>query len=437
MPHNKTILYYFDFQTYILPKKASIIKYEIKNNRIIVLTDTDKNNLYILDSLNADWKGITINIEVNSDIFSVKRFGNKLFIHTDTGYYYSEDLGQNWKNFGNDYGDFFYITTLLDGRIVMSNSSVIKISDDDGKTWKELYINLPDYNSTIVFMYFGDDYFLIITSKNGSYYSDDQGIHWKKLQNTENYIGDSHYYSFVYKNAIFLNSYFKGLNYTNDFGVNWVNMMSDINSVVLNYTFTDKSVYMYQHYNNYLFDEYYLVKTDNFGKDWTFLKQNFKNYNQNTRSIICLKAIEDKLFIGPSDGGFYFTTDDGDNWIDKSQNLKDIIINDCINYKGYLYVATSEGVFRKPSDDFGLSVPVKSESKIHISPNPATDYIIVGNEYVLSEQNIEIFDVFGNKILSSGNKYNSSLQKIDVSTLPTGIYFLKIGNKKVRKFVKI
>ena len=78
-----------------------------------------------------------------------------------------------------------------------------------------------------------------------------------------------------------------------------------------------------------------------------------------------------------------------------------------------------------------------NENQIEIYPNPATDYIIVGNEYFRSEGNIEIFDVLGNKVFSLRNAYLCSLQKIDVSALPTGIYFVKIGNAKMMKFVKV
>ncbi|OGU57865.1 MAG: hypothetical protein A2X64_10240 [Ignavibacteria bacterium GWF2_33_9] len=50
----------------------------------------------------------------------------------------------------------------------------------------------------------------------------------------------------------------------------------------------------------------------------------------------------------------------------------------------------------------------------------------------------EIFDIFGNRVLSVEIMHESSLQNIDVSFLPAGIYFLKFNNQsKPIKFMKI
>jgi len=47
---------------------------------------------------------------------------------------------------------------------------------------------------------------------------------------------------------------------------------------------------------------------------------------------------------------------------------------------------------------------------------------------MINAQNIEIFDVFGRKLVSN-LKSQISNQVIDISHLPTGIYVLKAGNK--------
>ncbi len=78
-----------------------------------------------------------------------------------------------------------------------------------------------------------------------------------------------------------------------------------------------------------------------------------------------------------------------------------------------------------------------NENQIEIYPNPATDYIIVGNEHIRSEQNIAIFDVFGNRVKAEEIYPTNQSHRINISTLSTGIYFLKIGNEKPLKFVKI
>jgi hypothetical protein len=93
---------------------------------------------------------------------------------------------------------------------------------------------------------------------------------------------------------------------------------------------------------------------------------------------------------------------------------------------------------------FDYEVGVKETNKdiIEINPNPATDYITLnipplekrGLGGVLKP--IEIFDEFGECVLSVETRHALSLQKIDISTLPAGVYFLRVG-EKVEKFIKL
>ncbi|OGU59585.1 MAG: hypothetical protein A2X64_04180 [Ignavibacteria bacterium GWF2_33_9] len=83
---------------------------------------------------------------------------------------------------------------------------------------------------------------------------------------------------------------------------------------------------------------------------------------------------------------------------------------------------------------------------IAVYPNPASDYFTLNItpffEEGVRECSVSIFDVFGNKVLTVAIDYNIetqnfvSLQKIDISTLPAGVYFIQIG-EIVQKFVKI
>ena len=76
-------------------------------------------------------------------------------------------------------------------------------------------------------------------------------------------------------------------------------------------------------------------------------------------------------------------------------------------------------------------------SDLVIAPNPASDFINIALKP--SEGSlIEIYNIMGVKILTSlvETKNFSSLQKIDVSNLAPGFYFLKIGDR-IEKFVKM
>jgi len=71
-------------------------------------------------------------------------------------------------------------------------------------------------------------------------------------------------------------------------------------------------------------------------------------------------------------------------------------------------------------------------SKIKLYPNPTSDKIYI--ESLLINHNAEIFDLNGKLMLSK--LIDSDVATIDVSNLTTGIYFIKISNEIVGKFVK-
>ena len=76
---------------------------------------------------------------------------------------------------------------------------------------------------------------------------------------------------------------------------------------------------------------------------------------------------------------------------------------------------------------------VQNAAEISIFPNPVTNFInIVHNESI---SNLEIIDLNG-KVLKRCEAIETSTVSIDLSNLPTGIYFARIGSK-VKKFIKI
>jgi hypothetical protein len=96
----------------------------------------------------------------------------------------------------------------------------------------------------------------------------------------------------------------------------------------------------------------------------------------------------------------------------------------------------------KPTD---VSETIYDKTTLSISPNPASDYIEItisngarpnGNEASpIASEYIQIFNTLG-EIVSSVELTPSPVQRIDISNLLSGIYFIKIGNK-LEKFVKM
>ena len=80
-----------------------------------------------------------------------------------------------------------------------------------------------------------------------------------------------------------------------------------------------------------------------------------------------------------------------------------------------------------------------TNSKLSLYPNPAQDYLVVSADMTDAGQ-LSISNVLGEELVSLNlNKSNILSQKIDISTLPEGVYIvnLRIGNELIRnKFVK-
>ncbi|MCL2291130.1 MAG: M28 family peptidase [Bacteroidetes bacterium] len=71
-------------------------------------------------------------------------------------------------------------------------------------------------------------------------------------------------------------------------------------------------------------------------------------------------------------------------------------------------------------------------SKFNIYPNPANDKIFIEGELV--GKSVIILDVTGR--IAASKAIDSNVVAIDISNLTQGVYFVKISNKIVRKFIK-
>jgi hypothetical protein len=86
------------------------------------------------------------------------------------------------------------------------------------------------------------------------------------------------------------------------------------------------------------------------------------------------------------------------------------------------------------------SVKSKSTAKISVHPNPAHDFITINNgetQAVLEGEGefVVIYNTFGEKVklIEQGK---SSSKQINISTLPNGTYFVKVGKESLM-FIKM
>ena len=93
--------------------------------------------------------------------------------------------------------------------------------------------------------------------------------------------------------------------------------------------------------------------------------------------------------------------------------------------------------YNNPDNDYGYGIPDFSQYNLNkiktidqknilVYPNPASENIFIKSK---NDTDYQIFTFDGKVVLSGQSQQN----KIDVSTLPSGIYFFKTGNL-IQKF---
>ena len=86
-----------------------------------------------------------------------------------------------------------------------------------------------------------------------------------------------------------------------------------------------------------------------------------------------------------------------------------------------------------PCDTLTLSVPgCKAISELQLYPNPATQSVIISATSKI--ETITIFNLIGQSVFNQ--QYNSQTVEVDVADFLPGVYFIRVNNIEVRKFVK-
>jgi len=85
----------------------------------------------------------------------------------------------------------------------------------------------------------------------------------------------------------------------------------------------------------------------------------------------------------------------------------------------------------------GVSVDDPSDPELILYPNPTNDYINIIVQNIEPLQEIGIYDIFGECVLTVETGLRPVSTKIDVSALPPGVYFVKVGKEKPMKFVVV
>ncbi|MGB0850992.1 MAG: two-component regulator propeller domain-containing protein [Bacteroidia bacterium] len=127
---------------------------------------------------------------------------------------------------------------------------------------------------------------------------------------------------------------------------------------------------------------------------------------------------------------------DGSSWTDYdvSDGLAGPTVRKlAIDSKDDVWVATSAGVTL--ISDGSVGIPDVVLEKDNMWPNPAISYLNV-ELYTSGVTTIEIFNAFGQKVLSSELGAEKSLHRIDIKELSSGTYFVKLGENHQKLIVR-
>ncbi|MBM2814037.1 MAG: BNR/Asp-box repeat protein [Ignavibacteria bacterium] len=388
---------------------------------------------------------------------------NGLFAGTEqNGIYYTSDKGNSWKPVNNGIYESEIVILKIDSKgniYAKSKSGIIFKSSDNGSSWEKINLGVPETDSGIGELTINSRDEIILSyystkSRSGSLIlSKDGGKNWEHI-------------NFPYKRISIL-TYDKKDNLfvmadstiyrSSNNGLSWLAVHKFDHFFYVNcfYVTNNNSIFL-------LNRNYEIFRSIDNGYSWINLTQGL----QKSSKITCITSLDmdKRLICGDYIEGFYISNDNGDSWNHYNDNLPyydafptpEKFRDFAYDGNGTIYAATYNGVYKMANI---LSVqPSYNENPIlEISPNPATDFIeisLTGNWGLGSgvwelgtgkflkphTQNpdpryIRIYNTMG-EIVMNVKVQQIETHRIDVSSLPSGLYFVRFGGY-VCKFVKL
>ncbi|MCX7737681.1 MAG: T9SS type A sorting domain-containing protein [Candidatus Kapabacteria bacterium] len=403
----------------------------------------------IVDSNKWMWQYTDAVCLDSNNCFAVAYFAKSYFVNsTDGGKTWNQIYSDTiFKGKNNEQLEVHTIAYLDKKNIILGCSlGDFIISEDSGKTWQKSSIGKKEQVRVISFI--SKDSGIVLTD-NSLYKTVNGGKIWDKVVflNLGFDILQHWNLAFPNKNLIIINSDLKGnqnvflISY--DFGSSWEIIPNPAGGITVVYFKDEKigwllSIGFKKRYE--LYDR--ILKTTDGGWTWTEQLNRFSGINSLLFDIFFFDYY--KGYVSGIDGKLYKTTNSGNNWI---------LLNPypkvgyephftCVTMpsKNTCLVFTNNGEILR-YDESTLNVNNKISDELSIFPNPAIDYIeiIYNVETGLRPaytEGINIFNILGECVLSVETQHAVSLQRIDISNLPLGIYFVRLGDW-VGRFVKI
>lgn len=173
-----------------------------------------------------------------------------------------------------------------------------------------------------------------------------------------------------------------------------------------------------------------VVVSEDGGSTWINYKKNLPNF-----SALCLvwdNNGKDGLYLG-MDYGIYYIDNTFTEWQPYSNMLPNVIINELeINdLTRTLYAATyGRGLWASPLVERTIGIAeIPFNEKVQISPNPATTKVVISISKN-TQGSLKLFDVSGKLLRYEHDVVLKNSHTIDVSSLPAGVYFIRLNTSE-------
>ncbi len=363
--------------------------------------------------------------------------GSNIFTGTyQRGVLVSNDNGNSWAEINNGLGtDTFILSIAIRDSNIFTGTSGHGVfrSSNGGTSWTAANNGLSGYG--IVSLVINDTNIFAGTLVNGVFLSSDNGASWKEVNNG---LKDSIISSLTISGSnIFAGTFGGGVFLSTDNGSSWTAVNNGItDSVIYCLTASGSNIFA-----GTLNGSVFL--SSNNGSSWTAVDSGLPK-----TTGISLAASGSNIFAGTNERGVYLTTNNGSTWTAVNSGLTvypGCLITSLAVNDSYIYAGTQSnenGVWRRSLSEVLAVENIRQSKSISIYPNPASKELRIS--YDGNRERVEkavIFNVLGEMIYTqqpeTGNMNKET--RIDVSALPSGIYFVEViyeNDKWLGKFVK-
>ncbi len=367
---------------------------------------------------------------INITIPALKTDGNCIFSGTyGNGIFISTDNGLSWNKKSEGLTNYFVktIDKLGSQVYVGTEHGDIYLSSNNGMTWQSANTGTPSYNS-INDISIKDSSVVFATTTQNLLYSSNSGSTWEYRSN--GITASFFYYLAQCRQNIFVIGSYGGIFKSTDEGLNWTHI--ELSSGLFEYNINclavmDTIIFAGSAHSG-------VYRSFDFGTTWDQIA-NLPGSN-NIRKIVVSGS---NLFAFTLEGAIYISYDKGETWILVSDGLSSynkvsvIAVNDLYLYAGMEH----EGIWRRPFSSFvNIDNNISTPDRFSVFPNPASEFITIN--YKKKENEILTLNIYNSLgVLVSKGSLNHDKEKIEISNLNNGIYFVEIKSNDFRQVEKL